>query len=79
MYDNLYGFARWKAGALMTPDQSKKLKIGQRVAWHDSATDQGTVTASDWSGVRIAWDNGKDQFFHHNNMTEVEVARANLQ
>jgi hypothetical protein len=74
-----YGFARWKAASVMTPDQSKKLKIGQRVAWHDSATDQGTVTASDWSGVRIAWDNGKDQFFHHNNMTEVEVARANLQ
>jgi len=29
--------------------------------------------------VRIAWDNGKDQFFHHNNMTEIEVARAILQ
>jgi hypothetical protein len=63
----------------MTPDQSKKLKVGQRVAWHGSLTDQGTVTASDWSGVRIAWDSGKDQFFHHNNMTEVEVARLNLQ
>lgn len=63
----------------MKPDQSKQLKIGQRVAWHDSETDLGTVTASDWSGVRIAWDNGKDQFFHHNNMTEIEVARANLQ
>jgi hypothetical protein len=58
----------------MTPERSKRLKIGQRVAWHDSAADQGTVTASDWSGVRIAWDNGKDQFFHHNNMTEVEVS-----
>jgi len=61
----------------MKPDQSKQLRIGQRVAWYDSQTDQGTVTASDWSGVRVAWDNGK--FFHHNNMTEVEVARANLQ
>ena len=47
----------------MKPDQSKQLKIGQRVAWHDSLTDQGTITASDWSGVRIAWDNGKTQFF----------------
>jgi predicted Zn-dependent protease len=62
----------------MKPEQSKQLKIGQRVAWHDSETDRGTVTASDWSGVRIAWDNGRDQFFHHNNMTEIEVARANL-
>jgi hypothetical protein len=58
----------------MTREESKQLKIGHRVAWHDSAADQGTVTASDWSGVRIAWDNGKDQFFHHNNMTEVEVS-----
>jgi hypothetical protein len=28
--------------------------------------------------VRIDWDNGKTQFFHHNNMGEVEVARVNL-
>ena len=62
----------------MTPEQSKQLKIGQRVAWQDSVADQGTVTASDWSGVRIAWDNGKDQFFHHNDMDEVEVGGGNL-
>jgi hypothetical protein len=58
----------------MTPDQSKRLKVGHRVAWHDSATDQGTVVAADWSGVQIEWDNGKTQFFHHNNMTEVSSA-----
>lgn len=62
----------------MTPAQSKRLKIGQRVAWHNSADDQGTVSANDWSGVRIEWDNGKNQFFHHNNMAEVEVAKPNL-
>ena len=60
----------------MTPEQSKKLKIGQRVAWQDSATDLGTVEASDWSGVRIAWDSGKEQFFHHNNMDEIKTATA---
>ena len=58
----------------MTPEQSKRLKVGNRVAWHDSANDQGTVTATDWSGVQIEWDNGKSQFFHHNNMTEVNTA-----
>jgi hypothetical protein len=36
--------------------------LGHRVAWHDSATDQGTVIATDWSGVQIEWDNGKTQF-----------------
>jgi len=56
----------------------KGSSLGQRVAWHDSADDQGTVRASDWSGVRIEWDNGKNQFFHHDNMGEVEVARPNL-
>jgi len=58
----------------MTPDQSKQLKVGQRVAWHESATDQGAVIATDWSGVQIEWDNGKTQFLHHNNMDEVKVA-----
>jgi hypothetical protein len=62
----------------MTPAQSKRLKIGQRVAWHNSADDQGTVNASDWSGLRIEWDNGKNQFFHHNSMGEVEVAKPDL-
>ena len=42
--------------------------------WHDSPTDRGTVLATDWSGVQIEWDNGKTQFFHHNNMTEVSNA-----
>ena len=58
----------------MTPDQSKRLKVGHRVTWHDSAKDQGTVIAADWSGVQIEWDDGKTQFFHHNNMTEVSNA-----
>lgn len=62
----------------MTPDP-RNLKVGQRVAWQDSPTDQGTVKATDWSGVQIEWDSGKDQFFHHNNMTEVAVVRGSLQ
>jgi hypothetical protein len=57
----------------MTPEQSKALSPGQRVAWQDSANDLGTVTATDWSGVHIEWDNSEDQFFHHNNMDEVSV------
>jgi hypothetical protein len=49
----------WVAANAMTPAQSKRLKIGQRVAWHDSADDQGTVSASDWSGVQIEWDKAR--------------------
>jgi hypothetical protein len=47
----------------MTREQSKRLKVGHRVSWHDSPADQGTVIATDWSGVQIEWDNGKTQFF----------------
>jgi hypothetical protein len=61
-------------GLSLTREQSKQLKVGHRVSWHDSPTDQGTVLATDWSGVQIEWDNGKTQFFHHNNMTEVSNA-----
>lgn len=62
----------------MDRDQSKRLKIGQRIAWRDSETDRGTVMACDWSGVRIAWDNGKETFFHHNDMAEIRVAPLSL-
>jgi hypothetical protein len=61
----------------MTPDESRNLNVGQRVAWHDRSTDKGTVIATDWSGVKIAWDDGKEQFFHHNDMTEVSIRSAN--
>jgi hypothetical protein len=58
----------------MTGAQSRSLKVGQRVAWLDSKTDLGTVETVDWSGVLIAWATGKEQFFHHNNMDEVQAA-----
>jgi hypothetical protein len=52
----------------MTRDQSRKLKPGDRVRWADSATDHGTVLKTDWSGVRIEWDDGKNSFHAHNDM-----------
>jgi hypothetical protein len=62
----------------VTPEKSKTLVPGQRVAWHDSRTYLGTVSKVDWSGVRIEWDNGKEQFFHHNNIGEVEVVASKV-
>ena len=59
----------------MTAEESRKLKVGHRVAWHDSATDLGTIKATDWSGVQIAWDNGKEQFVHHNDMGGVRAVK----
>mgnify|MGYP001794759604 CR=1 FL=1 len=56
----------------MISEQSKLLKIGQRVAWRDNTADQRTIAATNCSGDQITWDNGKDQFLHHNDMGEVE-------
>ena len=42
----------------MTGDQSRLLKIGDRVCWKVSATDLGTVVGTTWSGVTIDWDDG---------------------
>jgi len=57
------------AVSAMTPTQSKRLKIGQRVAWRDSADDQGTViglvcgsngtTARTNSSTTTTWEKSK--------------------
>jgi hypothetical protein len=52
----------------MTGDQSRLLKVRNRVAWANSATDRGTVTATDWSGVTITWDDKHVSAIRHNDM-----------
>ncbi len=52
----------------MTGDQSRLLKVRNRVCWANSETDRGTVTAIDWSGVTIAWDDGHKSSIRHNDM-----------
>jgi hypothetical protein len=63
---------------LMTGDQSRQLKVGDRVCWDQIATDLGTVVAVTWSGVAIKWDDGHTVSVRHNDMTKVERALANL-
>jgi hypothetical protein len=55
----------------VTPEQSRQLKVGQRVSWQNDERDRGNVVERDWSGVRIRWDNGKTSFHHHNDMREI--------
>jgi hypothetical protein len=40
----------------MTGDQSRLLKVGDRVCWGVTTTDLGTVVGTAWSGVTIDWD-----------------------
>jgi hypothetical protein len=56
----------------MTGDQSRLLKIGDRVCWGDKVTDLGKVVATSWSEVTIAWDNGEANSVSHNDMRQVE-------
>jgi len=56
----------------MTGDQSRVLKIYDRVCWKNSATDLGTVIGTAWSGVTISWDDGDTTSIQHNDMADVE-------
>ena len=56
----------------MTGAQSRLLKVGDRVCWHGTATDKGTVIAVDWTGVTIEWDTGDSTTLFHNDMGQVD-------
>jgi hypothetical protein len=56
----------------MTGEQSRLLKLLDRVCWGAIATDLGTVIGTAWAGVTISWDNGRTSSIHHNDMAQVE-------
>jgi hypothetical protein len=58
----------------MTGNKSRLLKAGDRVCWKASATDQGTVTETNWAGVTVKWDSRSVQAILHNDMAQVERA-----
>ena len=62
----------------MTGDQSRLLKVGDRVRWGATTTDLGTVVETTWNGVTIDWDDGHTTPIRHNDMTQVERVPANL-
>jgi hypothetical protein len=59
----------------MTATESRSLKKGTRVCWQSSAADCGKITATSWSAVTIAWDNGHVSSVHHGDMREIERAK----
>ena len=52
----------------MTGDQSRTLKVGERVCWKTSATDLGTIVGTAWNGVSIEWDDGQSTSIQHHDM-----------
>ena len=62
----------------MTGDESRKLKVGDRVYWKGDAKNQGTVRATSWSDVTIDWDDGDSTSVSHNDMAQVDRIATNL-
>ena len=62
----------------MTGDQSRLLKVGDRVCWGATITDLGTVVETSWSGVTIDWDDGHTTSIQHNDMAQVERVPVKL-
>jgi len=56
----------------MTGEQSRLLKVGDRICWQNDRADQGTVTETNWAGVTVKWDNRSEQAIQHNDMAQVE-------
>jgi hypothetical protein len=56
----------------MTGEQSRLLKVGNRICWGAKTTDLGTVTGTSWSEVTIAWDDGEASSVSHNDMAKIE-------
>ena len=55
----------------MTGDQSRLLKVGDRVCWQKDESDRGSVAAMNWAGITVKWDNRSKQDILHNDMAQV--------
>ena len=56
----------------MTGDESRQLKVGDRVQWQGDVKNQGTIRGTSWSGVTIDWDDGDSNSVSHNDMGQVD-------
>jgi hypothetical protein len=59
----------------VTGDESRELKVGDRVCWNGDSNDQGTASETNWAGVTIKWDNRSEQTILHNDMALAEPGK----
>jgi hypothetical protein len=55
----------------MTGNQSRLLKVGDRVCWQKDESDRGIVAAMNWAGITVKWDNRSKQDILHNDMAQI--------
>lgn len=60
----------------MTADQSKNLKVGDRVCFRGDQADRGKVAANSVRYVTIKWADGHQSYSGHNDMKRVELLAA---
>jgi hypothetical protein len=58
----------------MTGEQSRQLKVGNKVCWRNDQGDRGIVTETSWAGVTVRWDGRGDQAIQHNDMGSLQRA-----
>ena len=56
----------------MNGEQSRLLKVGDKVCWAATTTDLGVVVGTSWSEVTIDWDDGESNSVSHNDMARIE-------
>jgi hypothetical protein len=59
----------------MTPEQSRKLKVGNSVCFNGDTTDLGKVTAIYGTYVTIKWEDGHESLTGHTHMQRVELVK----
>jgi hypothetical protein len=52
----------------MTGEQSRLLKVGDRICWKNDQANSGTVTETNWAGATVKWDSRGEQRVLHNDM-----------
>jgi hypothetical protein len=62
----------------MTGDQSRQLRVGDRVCWGTTTADLGTIAEKNWAGITVKWDNRSQQEILHNDMLQVGLVPRKL-
>jgi hypothetical protein len=59
----------------MTGDQSRALKVGDRVCFNGEQADSGTVTAIEHRFVIIKWRDGHKSYTAHGDMKRIDLVK----
>jgi hypothetical protein len=56
----------------MTGENSRKLRVGDKVCWQKDKADKGIITETNWAGVPVKWENRSEQAILHNDMAQID-------